>query len=632
MTRTIRLLLGLLVFAALASTAAAKPPTEEQEKMVRDVFKKLTDKMERVPGFDVWPPEIDPYDDDKVPASERFNAFASTLRRGAQVVPIVRISEEYLSAIVRGDRDVLANILGHELGHIKHKHVVKLNPGKTDVTYLANVRTQEYEADSFGGDLAKKAGFSVLRASILQFLRDKEHGEALEKRYPGWRYHGTPLDRVARSHPAWSDRFARINQDPRVWEALAEFENGTALLAAEQFFSALKCFEKVLAFDPNCCEAHVNRGYAYLMLYCDGFTAKDLKDYGVGHFVCGAFYRRAKSLEPPVRGADRKLWDTAVDALQEALKRKPGLPMARATLGLAYLVHPDGKEAPKAVEELSAAQEALKDDPTITDFERAVVRINLGVAQMAAGKKGSEQFDAAMALVRKLYGEESGALFEAIRYNQALALADAGRVEDAVKAFDAYLRGSDSYPTWWSLAYDRYAELCKQLGQSPADRETLLNKDKALLRRPVSVTFADGKTVTIAEKIGDVLKNLGEHDELALADTRLKRYRFKGYPVEVLATDRVVAIVLNSKASPPVILQPRGAGSGKPVELRVGMSRARVLETLPGARSVDVLDLVDTDRSMRYGYYRRLGLGIRYSEDYPNGDITELVLVEVPES
>jgi hypothetical protein len=240
---------------------------------------------------------IGTYDDDKVPADERFNAFAQAVRRDGKEVPTVRISERYLSVIVGGDRDVLANILGHELGHIHHRHVLISARGKTDLTTLANIRKQEHEADVFGADLARKAGFSVVRACILQYRRDRDRGADFEKRYPGYRYHGAPLDRLASTHPAWSDRFARINQNPAVWEALAAFENGVALLAAEQFYAAQKCSEQVVAFDPNCCEAQVNLGYARLMQYCDKLDESDLRKLGVGQFLCGAFYRRAKSLE-----------------------------------------------------------------------------------------------------------------------------------------------------------------------------------------------------------------------------------------------------------------------------------------------------------------------------------------------
>jgi tetratricopeptide (TPR) repeat protein len=415
------------------------------------------------------------------------------------------------------------------------------------------------------------------------------------------------------------------------------FENGSALLACEQFFPAEKCFRQVVRFDPKCYEAYVDLGYARLMQYCDKLDDKDLQKMHVGQFICGAFYRRARSLEAQVRGTDRELWQLAVNALRDALQLKPGLALARANLGLAYLVHPEGNSADRAVKELEAAWESIADERgSVSDFDRAVVQINLAAARLAAGnRKGAlQQLNEAKMLVdelKKQAQEATQPLLEAIRYNQALTLADSGGRDGkqaAARVFEDYLRDGDSYSAWWSLAYRHYAELCQGLNIDGQNLETLKQVKNTRLRMLTTVTFPDGKSVSRGEKIAEVLQRLGKHTMLAVADSTLKRYRFESYPVEVLATDRVQAIILDSKKAPPVEVRQQGLGPGSVAQLRVGMSRGQVLATLPGARSPGICGLVEPGPSNRYIYYRSLGLALRYDDDYPGGNIAEMILVQ----
>src|SRR5581483_3994376 len=188
-------------------------------------------KMERAPGFDVWPPDVTARDSKDEPARLKFNAYATWEKPdGKKVVPLVRVTDLFLKDLVKGDADVLAFFVGHELGHLHHRHVLKRAAGRADLTRVVYSQKEELEADAFGADLARKAGFSVVRAALLTSRRLRD-----------LRYHAAPLDALRSTHPAWDDRFARIVQDPRVWEALATFENGVALLAAEHFFAAERC-------------------------------------------------------------------------------------------------------------------------------------------------------------------------------------------------------------------------------------------------------------------------------------------------------------------------------------------------------------------------------------------------------
>ncbi len=136
---------------------------------------------------------------------------------------------------------------------------------------------------------------------------------------------------------------------------------------------------------PDAYEAWSNLGYALLMQYCDALNPDDLRRLGIGQLVLGGFYKRPASLRSRVKGVDRALWDETVRSLREALRLKPGLSLAKAFLGVAYLVHPGGKDAATARDLLREAASLAESDPLLDDHSRASVFINLAVAELVAG-------------------------------------------------------------------------------------------------------------------------------------------------------------------------------------------------------------------------------------------------------
>ena len=619
--------LAVLTLYNFTPAGFAKQPTAKQERLVKDVFQSLMAHVDDIEGYDAWPPNVAMYDDDKIPAMA-VNAFAGLdpdqYDKHDKHIPIVRVSEAYLRTVLAGDRDVLAMTLSHELGHVCHKHCLRA-PSKTPLIHSLYRQEDEYQADAFAADLMRKAEFSVTRALALKSLRLREAG-----------MHDAPLEMTGTTHPAWSDRFGRLSQDPRVWELMALFENGCALLAAEQYAAAEKCLVQVTAADPTCYEAQVDLGYARLMQYCDQLNQTDLQKRGVGQLICGAFYRRAKSLEPTVRGADNELWRQAVKALNAALKRKPELALARANLGVAYLVHPSGTKADRAVEELEAAHRAMKSkDSASSRFDQAVVQINLGTARLAAGQRevGVKDYDEAANAVNELKKTTlamTGLLDDALRYNRAAILADSNDRESKRKAaqvFEAYLRDSDSNSTWWSVAYQRYADLCHSLESEPLSEQSLKQVAYSRLREVTTVVLRGGKLVSRGEKTTDVVDRLGKHTVLEVKDSNLKRYRFPKQAIEILATDRVQAIILASEKSPSVEIRPQGLSAGNVIPLRVGMSRREFLEKFPIVQMPTYCGLVEPGTAHRYNYYPLLGLAIRY-DGTADGIISELVLVQ----
>jgi hypothetical protein len=429
---------------------------------------------------------------------------------------------------------------------------------------------------------------------------------------------------------------ARADAPTGIHRNRAAFSNGVILLATQQFYVAERCFEQVTRSDPSSYHAWLNLGYARLMQYCDKLDTERLKDLAIGQVVCTAFYRRARSLQPSVRGIDRKLWFAAVGALNQALKLKRDSALARLNLGLAYLVHPDERDTERASEFLGEAIKEIAADRSLTAQERIPFHINLGVALMEGSnrKDGLKQFARARDLLATIKNEdrERTPIGLALRYNEALVLADGAATDknQAVRLFEAYLRDCDPRSAWWTCAFDRYAELCKELKREAPSRKKLMNTNLSRFRTTLSLTLNDGKaTIALGEQTQDVLDRLGKHTTLKVMGESLKRYRFEEFAIEVLATDRVIAIFLTSKQSPPVILRPRLSGAGKEVKVSVGMSRKRLLAQVPAARSAEGGDLLVEDADYLYRYYCPLSLAMRFDSDYPGGNITEIVIVQV---
>jgi Zn-dependent protease with chaperone function len=164
MKALMRLLLAWLVLGGLVPSAFAEEPTEAEKKLVADVAKKLLEKMDPVPGL-LWPPDIQVCDSDKEPPGYKLNAWASAREEGGQPRPFVRITERYLREIMCGDPDVLAHTLAHELGHVHHRHTFR-DRGRTDLVERLSSQQKEIEADIFGADLMRRAGFSVIRGVL----------------------------------------------------------------------------------------------------------------------------------------------------------------------------------------------------------------------------------------------------------------------------------------------------------------------------------------------------------------------------------------------------------------------------------------------------------------------------------
>lgn len=418
---------------------------------------------------------------------------------------------------------------------------------------------------------------------------------------------------------------------------MSAFDNGAVFLLVEQYAAAERCFREVTKEFPGCYEAWANLGYALLMQYCDVLEPEDLRNYGVGQIMVGGFYRRPQSLEEQVRGIDEKLWWEATGALREALRLKPDLTLAKANLGVAYLVHPAGKNVGlgEATRCLQEAVPAADSDKTLDPIARAAVLINAGVADLARG----DSVDCAIKL--KKAAEEAGSRFAGRRrelhnnfrvsnvldYNRALLLlrsAEKQKRLEAVRLLERYLQSTSQACVWWTLAYDLYEQLCKDLQISYKFRQELRDTSKITFRPLTSVELSSD-TITLAEPLSEAKQRLGESLSVpVVAHTNLVRLRYPRYGIDLLGSDRVLAICLSGVESPAITLRISGQGAATKGSVRVGITKQQ-LEQVLGEEDYDFRQLVNPD--IYYRFYRDLGLAVRIRQD----KVEELIVVQIPE-
>ena len=618
----------LLVWSAMTATARAEVTTQADRDLVDQVKHRLLAVAEPVARY-AWPPTIEVVDDAEV------NAYAcnDSKDENNQVRPKVVVYTGLLHRVVQGNADRLAFILGHELGHVILKHIQQSAPGKTDVVKLVFTREQEIAADAKGMELTLAAGYSKKGAlgAIRRFID-------LDLEY-------SSFEGLGKDHPSWKDRIALLDKEQApLWHAMAAFHDGTYFLLGEQYGSAERCFRAVTREFPACHEAWANLGYALLMRYCDGLEVDDLRRFDLGQLAVGGFYRRPETLAAQVRGIDEELWWDAVGALREALRLKPDSVLIKANLGVAYLVRPAGRDVGQAARYLQEAAEAVESDPAnagLNDLDkvdlRAAVLLNAGVADLAGGRSdvGARRLDRVAALDAQFSGDRperprASGLAAALHYNRALLLAAAPEAEKrraAVGQFERYLRSASPASAWWPLAYERYAKLCRELHLEAKSEKELKDRIQTDLRPLTAVRLRSGAQVTLSEPTGEVTDRLGGGQAVPVVPgTNLRRLSYPDQGIDLLVTDRVLAIRLRGPEAPTLPLRSTGLGTTA-TELRVGMAKRELdqllkdLDSTPGG-----LD----DPEVQYQFYPKLGLAVQVQ--VRSGRVEELVVVRVPRS
>ncbi|MEK6324978.1 MAG: M48 family metalloprotease [Acidobacteriota bacterium] len=597
------------IFSASPATARARSQINENDPsivLLNAVWERLLAVVSPPAGL-AWPPQLRLLTDAEMVMAKMNpkdpNAFATPYKGTS----LVCVNKALLNSIIEGNANRLAFILGHELSHITLGHVRPA--GKTLLMMTVFSREQELAADRNGIKVALAAGYDFGEAMV----GPKRFIELGLEVAPLW-----PSD-----HPSWTQRLALLEKNrASLWNSMGAFNNGVLFLTVEQYASAERCFASVVKAFPDCYEAHANLGYARLMEYCDLLRPEDVAEFGIGHIMIGGFYRRPDSLIEKGRGINAELWKQAVRALEEALRLKPDLSLAKASLGIAYLVRPEGKDVSKASRYLEEAAASAMKDNSLGAVSRAAVLVNLSVAELAAGR--ADLSDRHLGQAYRLAGSVA-VIRGAILYNYAQALLQSGKENQKRDASDAlykYLKTASPASLWWRLGLNSYSKLCGAFGGTCETEQQIRASATQDFRPLPPVEVRPGIQIQLGDSIEEVQKRLGSATSIPIVrEAKLNRYRYPKLGIDVIGTDQVIAISLNSRVAPALKLQAQGPG-GHAKTLRVGMTQPQVAQVLgPTSFAATVFNTATS-----YSFYPQVGLAARFVQ----GRVAEWLVVILP--
>lgn len=616
-------LVGSVAFVSNVAHAAV---SQDQRDMVDRVMQRLLTVVEEPEQYDAWPPQWLVVDE---PA---LNAFATVDRRqrnqNNELRPLVRIYRGLLDEIVEMNEDRLAFVLAHELAHLTCGHVTS-EVGDTGVLDAAFTREQELEADRVGMKYVVAAGYSYRDAmgAPQQFV-ESDHSY-------------TSFEGIGTDHPSWIERLELLESDElqkQYWRAASSFQTGVFFLRAQNFQAAEFSFRAVTEEFPKCYEAWVNLGYAQLMQYCDALDSDDLESLGIGQLIVGGFYERMGGTRGPV-GDIESLWWDAVGSFQRALTLKDDLLLAKADLALAYLVHPSGTpDLGQAARLYADVAELLEDEEATANIDpltRAAMLANAWVglyhndeSQNAKVLAQIEQF-LKRAEQRRQTADAAASVRAALDYTRARSLAASGDQAnrgEAMELLEDYLAATPTTSAWWSLAYDQYADLAKQLGK-PAQAADELRKPRTDDWRIVtSVTTGDDIVVSLAAPIRRLAASLDEtvEGERLFKRFGLKQYVFGDVGTTLIGGRDVIAIVLSGPNAPPVQLRRETLGA-QSEQVAIGMPRSEVEALLGDAWTSTNTSIIDPDQ--RHEFYEDVGIAVRYGDD---NTVVEIIVTVAP--
>jgi hypothetical protein len=317
------------------------------------------------------------------------------------------------------------------------------------------------------------------------------------------------------------------------------------------------------------------------------------------------------------------MWNRAVSALKEALRLKQELnvqdPMTltHATLGVAYLVSPEGKNVAEATRHFEHALAAAERDRGLDAISRASVYVNAAVAGVGGGQNASTLLMRARTIVA-----DNDTIQSAVSYNRGLMLGRSSAAPDkkgAVAEMENYLSKGSRSSAWWKIGYDYYERLVKEQGLMAKPAGAF--ESEVALRPVTSVKFGSG-VVSLNDTMSDVRTRLGEAQPIRIyPGGDLVKLRYVTQGVEVIGTDRVIGIFLTDAGSPAVELRETGVGT-RAKGLRVGMPQLELIRAI--GRTEYLMPLVERDKD--YHYYPHLGLAFRLA----GGKVTEIAIVPVP--
>ena len=589
----------------LFSTATAEPSTPRDRELLEGITTRLLDVAEPIPALD--PPPL-------LRIAGTGLRVATLIRReGLRRRAVITINTDLMDHVVNGDADVLAFIVAHQLARIAHGQLLPetAENGPAEKPKPIGAK-EEAQAEWSAAELLVRAGFSLRRA-----LRGIARLQEIDK-------DAHSFDGLAVELPSWEKRLEVFDREQLpLAKQMSAWTAGAIFLATDQFQLAELCLERVTQEFPATSDAWIGLGYARLMLYLDRLTAEELREYGLNMVVSPGFLRRG-AFEPLIRGKRPRVWLDAVEALHEGLRQNPKHVRAQATVGLAYLFHPRGRQLDRALEFLQPAADAAVKDRLVSRRERATILANLATARAANGQ--ADKSHQSLAALEKLYPQNEPMprdLISALAYRRADLLTvkkdRASRVQ-AVEQLAVFLRQANPLSTWWEMALAQYRRLCEAEGKEPVERAEWLRLEKQRLHPRSTIRFDPEPGFAWRDPTAEAVRKLGPARSVAVTrGTNVVRLTWKRGCLELLAAQAIFAVRLAAANSPAIVFDQHG----KPRRLQIGM------KVMDGNRvfAVDYQEWTFFDGELSFRFDPNLGLAIRGDNDR----LSEIIVVSPSE-
>lgn len=592
--------------------AAFDSSLDSQRDLASAVLRRLLSSSEGQPepfAYGQWPPSI------RVEESTDLRAF-SEIENGR---PSIVVTTELMKRVVAMDGDRAAFILGHELAHILLGHPL-IDSAKASVAGSVISREQEFTADRKGMELSLAANYSpqgerdVFKALVLVA------GDS-------------PIEALSEDHPSISERAEFLDKNQQdLWRSMGTFADGSYLLAAEQYPLAVEAFQTVTSEFPQSYEGWNNLGYAHLMIYADKLRREDIEEMGLGQVIAGGYFRCPRSLAEQLRGKDLEAWNRAIDALKRAEELNASSALIEGNLGLAYAMSPSpekSQEVSRAPDFFRRALELTQASSNSDKLSQLTFKINLAVAYSRLGKISDSRrlLDSAAAERNSMAPDDpDGRIVDsALLFDTAFAditnPATASSSPDKVQIILGYLNREGHESPWWKIAYSAYAAMANRSGAQPSAEADFIENPK--YRRIMSMGI-QGYTIRIGERLADAQKLLGDGVSFPEASANLHCIRYPASGIELLGTDRILAIILVDSKAPPIALRRVESGSSDiSRKIQVGDNQAEFSTLL--ATNQNEYPLVEAGLS--YRFLPDLGLAMRIDS---RGVVQQLVIVGQP--
>jgi hypothetical protein len=184
-----------------------------------------------------------------------------------------------------------------------------------------------------------------------------------------------------------------------------------------------------------------------------------------------------------------------------------------------------------------------------------------------------------------------------------------------------YLRVESSDSMWWKLAYDKYAKVCPGASDGCITESQIKAGNRTFVREVAAVDLGGGKSLRLGESFPDAKRRIGQGQPVgSIAETNTLRTRYPQYGLDIVASDVIIAIILNAKGAPELHIREVGTGSGK-TSIRYGMTTDE-LEKVLADQPYRYEGLLDS--WVPYRFYPGIGIAVRVG---PQKTVDELVLV-----